>query len=290
MPDQIKMRLNCPICYLKFNQKRYNHNASGCFHKKTKIACNFCGEEHKITECTKFMTHLQGQRQEMNSRTHGVRADYRHTADGHYPCDRGTDDYYPHDRETGVYHPRDRGIGDYYPCDRGSGDYYPHDRGTGVYHPRDKGANDYYPRDRGSGDYFPCDRETDYKYPRYRGTGVYYPHIRGADNYYPRYGGADKYANDRAEEVYYPQDYNPPPSCMRGWESFPTQPRWREAPPSRDRSPRGRTSSHTYSQREYRRSRSREKQTSETVPVENRDTTDNEGQIDDLFKNILNGD
>lgn len=56
--DEIEMhKLFCPICYYKSSRKLYNHNAADCFFRTTDIACNFCGEEHKITECEGFRVH-----------------------------------------------------------------------------------------------------------------------------------------------------------------------------------------------------------------------------------------
>ena len=41
----------CPVCYQKFGSLLYNHKASYCKFKETKIACNLCAGEHKISEC-----------------------------------------------------------------------------------------------------------------------------------------------------------------------------------------------------------------------------------------------
>ena len=41
----------CPVCYQKFGSLMYNHKASYCMFKETKIACNLCAGEHKISEC-----------------------------------------------------------------------------------------------------------------------------------------------------------------------------------------------------------------------------------------------
>lgn len=54
----MKHKLHCPICYQKFGQRRYNHVASVCFYKQTNIACHFCGDQHRITECGEFASHI----------------------------------------------------------------------------------------------------------------------------------------------------------------------------------------------------------------------------------------
>lgn len=76
-----KHTLYCPICFLKFNHKRYNHNASVCFYKTTTLACNFCGGDHKITNCGKFAA--------LRRRQHRSQIDF--AMDSRQPCERMVD-------------------------------------------------------------------------------------------------------------------------------------------------------------------------------------------------------
>jgi hypothetical protein len=41
----------CPICKSRFNITALTHKASYCRFKTTDIACNYCGGEHKVTNC-----------------------------------------------------------------------------------------------------------------------------------------------------------------------------------------------------------------------------------------------
>lgn len=258
----MRHKLHCPVCYEKFNQKRYNHNASGCFYKKTNIACNFCGEEHKITECAQFQKQTSSFENRPRFENYPTSRDSEYYPP--YPPSGNVDEQFPYRRSRRPvrpegFHPYQRNVDNYRLYQRTFGGHspYPEDIGHRAYQ---RGCEAHDRRVTG--------------HQEYRVVPSSRPHP-GRSNVFPR------------------------EPLVREFQNYETHGVWSEHPLFEEWSPRGRFPTgppRTHGDQVERSSRHfRETRGSPFVregvkrqyTEEAREESVETGQIDDLFKDIL---
>ena len=266
----MRHKLHCPVCYKKFNQKRYNHNASGCFFKQKNIACNFCGEEHKITECAQF------RRQTSNARA----SEYR-------PRSMVSDfqsEHYPTSRESEHYSLSRGNVDDYTPYrtpGRPEG-FHPYPRNG--YHPYPR--NGCHPYQRTFDDHRPYSEDLGHRYFRREA-------FNRSTTGYQEYRAAPSSRTPLGQPNVFPQE-----PLTHDFESHENRSVWNDRPmfgdwmhkghefPRGSRCPRGKVEGVLRDFPERRSSPVRETIKRQSIE-EARETSVETGQIDDLFKDIL---